>query len=231
MCPVFVGRAKCVMGCRLGLRVEETPGPWVYDARYYGHGPEPPTANYRGYGEPHWARPLAHWLVERVGQAPYLDVGAAFGYLTRELARLGVEAWAVEWSAYATARAATDRMVRADGRRLPFRDGAFGTVVSMDYLEHFTPVDTIFAVEELHRVCRPGGMQVHLIGWHHPRHDLDRHLSDPTHRNHASVRWYLNAFTRLGYAQDKALSRAINLHPLWRDTDWRGRWVVWRRDP
>ena len=46
----------------------------------------------------------------------------------------------------------------ADGRRLPFRDGAFRTVVANSTLEHIHDVDHV--LEEACRVLRPGGVCV-----------------------------------------------------------------------
>lgn len=46
-------------------------------------------------------------------------------------------------------------LLRADGGRLPFPDGAFGTVVSNCVLEHIPNVEPV--VREVARVLRPGG--------------------------------------------------------------------------
>lgn len=56
-----------------------------------------------------------------------------------------------------------------DGQRLPFRDGAFDTVVTT--LSTCTIPDPVGALRELSRVCRPGGAMLLLehgrsdIGW------------------------------------------------------------------
>jgi SAM-dependent methyltransferase len=206
--------------------------PDLYDAHYYGHEP-PYTANYRFYGQPHWSKPLAAWLVAQT-TGPWLDVGAAFGYLTRDLAALTEDperAWAAEWSAYAVKRAVTDRMVQADARELHqhFTPGTFGTVTSMDLLEHLEPADTERVIDEIAALLVPGGWSVNLVGWHNPTHDLAAHMSDPTHRNHEPIRWYLRAFWARGFTLDRPRTRDLNLHPVWAESDWRGRWIVMQK--
>lgn len=48
--------------------------------------------------------------------------------------------------------------VRADVRRLPFRDGAFDAIVSISTLDHFRDRSDIdIAITELHRALKPGG--------------------------------------------------------------------------
>lgn len=214
-------------------------GPDTYDQHYYGHV-EPHTANYHNYGNPHWAQPLAGFL-HFTFDGPFLDVGAAFGHLTRELNRLCDEhedgnaaqfARAAEWSAYAyERRVCGDAMVHADGRALPWSAGTFGCVTSMDYLEHFPPDGTRDAITECDRVLRPGGYQVHLVGAHNPRDHLSVHMSDPTHQNHETLTWYLDAFQALGYAVEWDLTHALNTHAVWRETDWNGRWIVLSKRP
>lgn len=211
------------------------PAPDVYDAHYYGHT-DTPTANYRGYGTPDWAEPLAAWLYY-VFAGPYLDIGCAFGHLVAAINRLArlagtpdQRATGVEWSPYAVARSVAPLdMLQVDGRTLPIGDGAFGCTVSMDYLEHFEPPDSERAIAEAVRVTRPGGYTVHLIGAHNHGEDLSRHLSDPTHRNHLPLRWYVDAFRRRGCEVAEDLTEALNRHPLWARRDWNGRWVVLAR--
>lgn len=55
----------------------------------------------------------------------------------------------------AVRRGAYRLLLRADGRRLPFPDSTFGTVVSNCVLEHIPAVEEVVA--EVARVLRPGG--------------------------------------------------------------------------
>ena len=203
-----------------------------YDAHYYGHT-DTPTANYRGYGEPGWSRPLARWLVANTA-GPWLDAGCAFGHLVRDLNREAAPGgWAcgVEWSAYAVEHTvAHPNIWQADVRDLAraFGEGLFRTVISMDLLEHFAPAETERVIAELGRVCSVDGVQVHLIGWPLPGRE-DGHYSDPSHVNHTPIGWYRRAFAAAGWRLDKERTRALNLHPGWRRTAWCGRWQVYRR--
>lgn len=216
------------------------PSPGLYDAHYYGHA-DPPTANYRRYGEPHWSAPLAAWLVEHA-QGPFLDAGAAFGHLTRDLnVRLArdllakfrhVDAVAIEWSPYATEHAVCGpAMMRADLRTIAdlWIPEYFGTVTSLDVLEHFDPAQTIAVLRALDTVLAPEGWQIHLVGAAPAKGDSSGHWDDPTHRNHQPLRWYREQFVALGYRQDEPREELLNTHPAWSATDWCGRWLVYRK--
>lgn len=97
-----------------------------------------------------------------------LDVGCGTGIVTRELAAcvgprghvLGADPSRV-FVREARRRARADGLARrcafrvADGRRLPFRDGAFDAAVAVTVLLHVRESDRILA--EMRRVTRPGG--------------------------------------------------------------------------
>lgn len=197
------------------------PTPVEYGPAYYGAPGWKPTANYRGYSPrrmPHWVEPLAWWLL-REGQGPYLDAGAAFGHLAGFVGQ-HAEAVALEWSEYATLNAICQNTVRADGRHIPLADNTFGTITSLDFLEHFEPEETRSVMRELIRVQRPGGLQVHLVG-----HGEEKgHYDDPTHRNHEGLEWYVHEFRLLGYTVDWNRVGSLNRIPTL--GDWQGRWLV-----
>lgn len=87
--------------------------------------------------------------------APVLDVGCGNGAFARRLPPLsrwiGVDA-STEMLALTTARP----VVRADARRLPFRDSSMGAVVCKYMLYHFE--DPSLVIAEAHRVLRRGGL-------------------------------------------------------------------------
>ena len=100
-----------------------------------------------------------------------LDAGAGFGRHAFELARLGANVVALDYSAdeVVTTRGTFGAMVEAgeipearyvgalqgDATRLPFDDGSFDRVITSEVLEHIQ--DDVAAIGELVRVLRPGG--------------------------------------------------------------------------
>jgi 2-polyprenyl-6-hydroxyphenyl methylase/3-demethylubiquinone-9 3-methyltransferase len=108
------------------------------------------------------------WVAERLARrfpgraCRVLDIGCGAGFLANGLALAGHAVQGVDLSpgslAVARGRDASGRAAYrvADAYRLPFRDGAFDAVSSMDFLEHVDrPGD---AVAEAARVLRPGGL-------------------------------------------------------------------------
>jgi SAM-dependent methyltransferase len=109
----------------------------------------------------HWWYAARRGLVRRLvrGTTPgrALDVGAGSGGNAAVLAGLGWDVTALEHSPVAVGLA-RDRglhAVRADARRLPFRDGSFDLVMSTDMWEHVDDDRTV--AQESFRVLRPGG--------------------------------------------------------------------------
>lgn len=132
-----------------------------YFARRYARlrGTEPQLANYR--------RQAAR-LVENLGDgASILEVAPGPGYLTVELARLGrFEVTGLDIS-HTFVSLASDLAVRAgvtvdfrrgDATATPFSDAQFDLVVCQAAFKNFDRPLT--ALEEMHRVLRPGGRAV-----------------------------------------------------------------------
>ena len=106
------------------------------------------------------AEMLAEALTAMAPPAVILDVGCGDGYATSVAAtrNRGHLFAGLDWSASSLAKAA-DRglaVLRAGiDASLPIRSGSVDVVVMSEVIEHL--VDTDFAVEEAHRVLRPGG--------------------------------------------------------------------------
>ncbi len=211
------------------------PSPEEYDSAYYGMGDGPPKANYRGYGpgsDPHWANPLAWFIIDNL-DLPVLDLGGAYGHLTKSLTQYaGPQAGiTVDWSDHAHVNRVTRNHVKLDARQLRFlfREHVYGTTCSLDFLEHFEPPDTSQLIRDLFTLTRPGGYSIHLIGAHNPNEDLSRHMADPTHRNHETLAWYREQFLSAGFVSEPAVKARLDQHYAWRRTDWNGRWLAFRR--
>lgn len=111
---------------------------------------------------------LALWRAAEAGAVslvslprPLLDLGCGFGefggVFFDEPADVGLDIKRVDLR-IARERAPYCHLVQADGRRLPFRDGVFASVLSVSVLEHIDEVQQVIA--EVWRVLRPGGVFV-----------------------------------------------------------------------
>lgn len=126
------------------------------------------TAQYLSLGHDRFA--AASFVAEGAGEGPgeALNIGTGKGLLAMALARRGFHVVSVDVDedeqalAAALAREAglQDRILleRTDAARLPYADGRFDVVISMDVLHHFDEGPPIF--EEMVRVMRPGGRLV-----------------------------------------------------------------------
>jgi SAM-dependent methyltransferase len=136
-----------------------------YDERYFEGGDK---SNYGGYSEASSPFALHADTIERLLahyslHGPVLDVGCAKGYLVWELRRRGVDAWGVDWSEYAVARADDDvrpYLSHASATSLPYPDQHFAAVVSFDVLEHLDRPTAELALKECARVSE---RQLHQI--------------------------------------------------------------------
>ncbi|UFN51292.1 class I SAM-dependent methyltransferase [Roseomonas sp. OT10] len=125
---------------------------------------------------------LAATLAARPRPGRVLDAGCGTGGGMRALAAAlpGVELVGLEYDAAAAARAAAKSgrpVAGGDVNRLPFADGAFAAVVSVDVLCH-RGVSEAEALAELRRVLAPGGLLVlnlPAFEWLRSAHDTRVH--------------------------------------------------------
>ena len=125
----------------------------------------------------------AHHLA---GAQRVLDVGCGEGQVARLAVRGGAEVVVGVDPTWAQVRTAVERgggpaYLRSGAATLPFRDGAFDTVVACLVFEHIEQVDD--AIAEVARVLEPGGRFVFFLnhpllqtpgsGW------IDDHVLDP----------------------------------------------------
>lgn len=89
-----------------------------------------------------------------------LDVGGGPGYFSAAFSQAGCDYYSVEPSLTELESAAltTERVVRGDGRHLPFADNSFDLVFSSNVVEHISSPWDMCA--EMLRVVRPGGLAV-----------------------------------------------------------------------
>lgn len=96
--------------------------------------------------------------------ASVVDVGCGPGVLARGLRAAGADAWGVECSPTLLERARAadpghaDQYVEGVGQALPLADAAFDAVVYSYSLHHVPAAAMGAALDEAHRVLRPGGV-------------------------------------------------------------------------
>jgi SAM-dependent methyltransferase len=113
----------------------------------------------------------------RLDGARALDAGTGGGAVPEALAAAGARPLAVDLDDHRRPdlRGATFVLARAE--RLPFRNDAFDLVVSSNVLEHVADAKAL--VQELARVCRPGGfVYLSWTTWYSP---LGGHEMSPFH--------------------------------------------------
>jgi SAM-dependent methyltransferase len=89
---------------------------------------------------------------------------------------------------------AADALADINGGRLPFQDNVFDRVELIHVIEHVE--DVVKTIEELHRVCRPGG----VIRLETPHYTDFSSFCDPTHR------WHLNSFSFRYFTEEGGFS-------------------------
>ncbi len=103
----------------------------------------------------------------RVRGGRWLDVGTGAGALPLVLAEAGARSVAVDIEDRRAGEARIVPLAVADALRLPFPDGSFDGVMSSNVLEHVA--EPWRAIDELVRVCRPGGViYLSWTNWYSP---------------------------------------------------------------
>jgi ubiquinone/menaquinone biosynthesis C-methylase UbiE len=119
------------------------------------------------------AEMLARLLADQPGPARVLDVGCGDGFATSVAAQRNPEHRfaGLDWSArtLAQARERGVTVLRAGlDTRLPIRSASLDVVIMSEVIEHL--VDTDSAIEEVHRVLKPGGTMLlstpNLAAWY-----------------------------------------------------------------
>ena len=147
------------------IRVSRQYGEIYFDGpREFGYG------GYRYDGR--WV-PVAQDIVDHFGLRPgdrVLDVGCAKGFLVKDLLALGIEAYGIDVSEYALMNCEPEvvgRLQIGSAERLPFPDGSFAAVLSINTI-HNLPRDRCgVAVQEIERLA-PGKGFIQVDSYHTP---------------------------------------------------------------
>lgn len=169
----------------------------------------PREVGYGGYRyDGRWI-PIAEDVVRHFGLGPgkrILDVGCAKGFLVKDLMRVcpGLEAFGVDVSEYALMHCEPEvvgRLHLGTADKLPFPDGAFDAVVSINTIHNLERDGVIRALREMERLA-PGRGFVQVDAYHTPE---QRELFMQwvlTARFHDYPDAWLKAFREAGYTGD-----------------------------
>jgi len=94
-------------------------------------------------------------LVEPEAGARVLEVGCGRGYLTRELAKMGLDVTGIDANPRAVELAVTESVRYMRAEALEFDDQSFDHVIAVHSIEHIPELDGAFS--EMARVLKPGG--------------------------------------------------------------------------
>jgi cyclopropane fatty-acyl-phospholipid synthase-like methyltransferase len=112
----------------------------------------------------------AFQLAEITPGMAVLDVGCGRGEILRHCAKLGANAFGIDYAAVAVNMSqqviegidgttpGKTGVAQADAKKLPFPTGAFDRVLMFDVVEHLYPWELHAAMLEVHRVLKPNGM-------------------------------------------------------------------------
>jgi ubiquinone/menaquinone biosynthesis C-methylase UbiE len=168
--------------------------------RKYGYG------GYRYDGR--W-RPVARDLIEHFGLKPgmrVLDVGCGKGFLVKDLMLEcpGLEAFGLDISHYALMHCEKEvigRLHLGDARSLPFPDGSFDCVISLNTIHNLARDDVVVAMREIQRLSG-GKAFVQVDSYRNPE---EREIAVSwiiTARFHDYPDGWLKAYAEAGYTGD-----------------------------
>jgi SAM-dependent methyltransferase len=154
-------RGKRNVNARAEAKTEEI----IAISREYGelYFDGPRTYGYGGYRyDGRWV-PVAGDIVEHFGLKPgsrVLDVGCAKGFLVKDLLKVcpGLEAFGLDISEYALMHCEPEvvgRLHLGNAVKLPFPDGSFDAVISLNTVHNLERVELITALREIERLA-PG---------------------------------------------------------------------------
>jgi len=134
------------------IRESKQYGQMYFDGpREYGYG---------GYKYDGRWQSVARDVVQHFELTPgdrVLDIGAAKGFLVKDLVDLGIDAYGADVSEYAVVNCHPDvvgRMHVATADRLPFPDASFEAVLAIDVIHNLARDRAVVALREVQRLAR-----------------------------------------------------------------------------
>jgi ubiquinone/menaquinone biosynthesis C-methylase UbiE len=175
--------------------------------REYFDGPR--EVGYGGYRYDGRWLPVARDIVAHFGLKAgdrVLDVGCAKGFLVHDLMKVcpGLEAFGLDISEYALTHCLPEivgRLHLGSADKLPFPDGSFSAVISINTIHNFVRGDAVTAVREVQRLA-PGRGFIQVDSYHTPE---QREVSLSwvlTAKFHDYPKGWLEVFAEAGYTGD-----------------------------
>jgi ubiquinone/menaquinone biosynthesis C-methylase UbiE len=183
------------------VRISREYGQMYFDGpREYGYG------GYRYDGR--WI-PVAEDIVKHFSLKPgdrILDVGCAKGFLVKDLLKVcpGLEAFGLDISHYAMMHCEPEvvgRLHLGTGTNLPFPDGSFKAVISLNTIHNFDRSDCIVALKEIQRLCG-GRAFVQVDSYRTPEQKAIFEDWVLTAKYHDYPEGWLKLFAEAGYTGD-----------------------------
>jgi len=151
-----------------------------------------------------------------------LDVGCAKGFLVKDLMKVcpGLEAYGLDLSEYAVMHCERDvvgRIHLGNALRLPFPDGSFQAVISINTIHNLDRSDCVRALSEIERLA-PGQGYVQVDAY---RNDAERKVFEDwmlTARTYGKSEDWMQILVEAGYTGDYYWT-ILEIDPEWTITD------------
>src|SRR5439155_14621119 len=199
-------RAKRKMGKPRALDPANCETALKFGAEYFDGTRE------QGYGgycyDGRWV-PIARDIIAHFGLTPgdrVLDVGCAKGFLVKDLMAVcpGLEAFGLDISEYALMRCEPEvvgRLHLGNALKLPFPDGSFQAVISLNTVHNLERADCVRAVREIQRLA-PGRGFIQVDSYRTPEQRATFEEWVLTARFHDYPEGWLKVFAEAGYTGD-----------------------------
>jgi cyclopropane fatty-acyl-phospholipid synthase-like methyltransferase len=199
-------RAKRNVQARLGNKEENRAIAMKFDWEYFDGTREQGYGGYRYDGR--WL-PIAEDIVKHFGLKAgdrVLDIGCGKGFLVKDLMKVcpGLEVFGLDISDYAVRNCEPEvvgRLQVGNASHLPFADGSFQALLSINAVHNLVRADCIRAMQEMQRVA-PGRGYVQVDAYRNAAEEqlfLDWVL---TARTYGTPEFWVELLNEAGYAGD-----------------------------
>jgi len=194
----------------------------MYDMDYYEDGERTGKSCYVDYRWlPELTIPMVQRMIEYLGigtEESVLDFGCAKGYLVKAFREVGIEAYGIDVSSYATASAPMDikeHIIKVvPGEIIPLLGGKkYDWFIAKDVFEHVEEKDLYNQLLCLGSACKKGFAIMPLgDGEAFVVPDYEK---DITHKTKQPLAWWINEFEKAGFEIERACYRVAGIKENW----------------